>query len=347
MKLLKENGWKIHVAARNNLAEKNGLELEYPDKVFDIPFQRSPFDKRNINAYIQLREVLKEEHYDVIHCNTPVGGMLARLAGNKYRKNGTQIFYTAHGFHFYQGAPLRNWVMYYPLEKIMSNYTDKLITITEEDYRLAEKKFHCPVYHIHGVGANSQKYHPVSTDEKEQIKKELGIKGHIIINVGELLPNKNQKTAIRAMKEVIKRYPDAYLLIAGNGKERKNLEDLARIERIEKNVVFLGYTTQLQKYLNACDLEIACSYREGLPLNVMEAMMCGKPVVASHNRGHDELIVDGVTGFLVAPDNPQEYAEAVCRILKQPLIYADNCLHKIKPFMDIRVQEELGNIYDL
>ena len=219
MKLLKENGWKIHVAARNKLAEKNGLELEYPDKVFDIPFQRSPFDKRNINAYIQLREVLKEEHYDVIHCNTPVGGMLARLAGNKYRKNGTQIFYTAHGFHFYQGAPLRNWVMYYPLEKIMSNYTDKLITITEEDYRLAEKKFHCPVYHIHGVGANSQKYHPVSTDEKEQIKKELGIKGHIIINVGELLPNKNQKTAIRAMKEVIKRYPDAYLLIAGNGKE--------------------------------------------------------------------------------------------------------------------------------
>ena len=105
MQLLKDHGWEIHVAARDNLAEKNGLQLEYPDKVFNIPFQRSPFSPKNLNAYRQLKAILRENHYDVIHCNTPVGGILGRLAGRKYRKSGTQVFYTAHGFHFYKGAP--------------------------------------------------------------------------------------------------------------------------------------------------------------------------------------------------------------------------------------------------
>ena len=114
MRLLKEEGWEIHVAARNNLAEKNGLELEYPDKVFDIPFYRSPIDPRNIKAYFALKRLLRNTHYDVIHCNTPVGGALGRLAARPYRKQNTKVFYTAHGFHFYKSAPRMNWLLYYP-----------------------------------------------------------------------------------------------------------------------------------------------------------------------------------------------------------------------------------------
>ena len=116
MRLLKAHGWEIHVAARNNLDEKDGLQLEYPDRVYDIPFQRSPLDRRNLKAYRQLKQLLASTRYDVIHCNTPVAGVLTRLAARQYRKNGTQVYYTAHGFHFYRGAPAVNWLLYFRRE---------------------------------------------------------------------------------------------------------------------------------------------------------------------------------------------------------------------------------------
>ena len=347
MKLLKANGWQIHVAARDNLNEKNGLQLEYPDKVFDIPFQRSPFDKRNIKAYKKLKLVLENEYYDVIHCNTPVGGVLGRLAARKYRMSGTLVYYTAHGFHFYKGAPKKNWILYYPVEKLASRFTDQLITITKEDYELALKKFNCPVSYIHGVGADSHKYHPIDVSEQKKRKKELALEGKIIVNVGELLPNKNQKTAIKAMKYIAEQYPDARLLIAGNGREKETLARMVKDMSLDCHVLFLGYTTELQKYLQICDAEIACSYREGLPLNVLEAMLCGKPVVASDNRGHRELIGNGENGYIVMPDDVKGFAEAVCRILEDPARYKGACLQKAKIYKDTAVQKELAIIYQL
>ncbi len=343
MKLLKAHGWEIHVAARDNLAQKDHLKLEYPDKVFDIPFFRSPFDLRNLRAYSMLKRLLREERYDVIHCNTPVGGVLGRLAARACRKSGTQVFYTAHGFHFYKGAPKKNWILFYPIEKWMSRFTDKLITITGEDYELARKKFSCPVYHIHGVGANSQKYHPISPEEQAKQKAELGLSGHVIVNVGELLPNKNQKTAILAMKRVLPQCPDACLLIAGNGPERENLEKMAAELGLEAHVIFLGYTTQLEKYLQVCDLEVACSYREGLPLNVVEAMLCGKPVVASRNRGHRELIRDGINGYLADPDDVDAFADKMLQALQKPLRDSGY----IEQFADHHVTKELSQLYEV
>lgn len=346
MRLLKEHGWEIHVAARDNLAEKNGLQLEYPDKVFNVPFQRSPLDKRNLKAYKELKRILAENHYDVIHCNTPVGGIVGRLAANKYRKSGnTQVFYTVHGFHFYKGSPIQNWLIYYPIERVMSHYTDKLITITKEDYKLAKQKLHCPVFHIHGVGANSTKYFPLSEEEQVKQKEELGLSGHIIMIVGELLPNKNQKTAILAMKSVVRKFPDAHLLIASNGSEREYLEELVRRERMGENIQFIGYTIHLDQYLQICDLEVACSYREGLPLNILEAMLCGKPVVASHNRGHNELVKDGVNGYLVDPDDVDGYAEKICHILAEKELGSDRIIKSIKYYRDTNVINELKGIY--
>ena len=345
MKLLKENGWEIHVAARNNLAEKNGLQLEYPDQVFDIPFQRSPLDFRNVKAYKQLKRLLASTHYDVVHCNTPVGGVLTRLAARKYRKHGTKVYYTVHGFHFYNGAPKEHWLIYYPIEKWLDRYTDKLITINEEDYEFARRKFSCPVYRIHGVGANSEKYRIIDGEEQKKLREELGLTGHVLIAVGELLPNKNQKTAVMALKKILASYPDACLLIAGNGPEKENLERLAHAEGVQDRVVFLGYTTQLQRYLEAADIEVACSYREGLPLNVLEAMLCGKPVVASNNRGHREVIKEGVNGFIVNADDINAYADAVCRILLYGNMDGDIIRKSIEPYMDYSVSQELKAVY--
>jgi len=348
MKMLKESGWEIHVAARDNLAEKDGLELEYPDRVFDVPFQRSPFDKRNIKAFREIKKILAENHYDIIHCNTPVGGIIGRIAGNKYRKAGTLVFYTAHGFHFYKGSPKINWIIYYPVEKWLSRFTDKLITINKEDYELARKKFHCAVYHIHSVGANSAKFHPISAEEQEKQKKELGLEGRILVNVGELLPNKNQKTAVMAMKRVSQRMPDVKLLIAGNGPEKDNLEILVRQQGLEHHVKLLGYTTKLEKYLQVCDLEVACSIREGLGLNVIEAMLCGKTVVASVNRGHREMVRDKWNGRLVDSEDAAAFADAIIEVLSDSELkntMESRCIEFAKRYSDLQVEKELKLIY--
>ena len=345
MKLLKENGWEIHVAARNNLAEKDTLQLDYPDKVFDIPFQRSPFSPHNLTAYRQLKQLLKEHRYDVIHCNTPVGGILTRLAARKYRKKGTKVFYTAHGFHFYKGASWKSWLLYYPMEKFFSDFTDLLITINKEDYALAKKKFSCPVAHIHGVGADSSRYYPLSAERQEELKKELNLSGRILLCAGELLPNKNQKTAILALKEVLKKIPDAHLLIAGNGPERTNLENLVLQERLMDHVTFLGYTRRLPQYMQVCDLEIACSHREGLGLNIVEAMLCGKPVIASHNRGHDELVREGVNGYLADSSHVAEFTELIIQGLNSDRWDSNAICHTVLNYTDQNVRSELEKIY--
>lgn len=348
MKMLKEKGYEVHVAARNNLAEKNGLAMEYADKVFDIPFDRSPVSTRNIKAYKELSKVLSQNKYEIIHTNTPVGGLVTRLAANKYRKkNGTKVFYTAHGFHFYKGAPKKNWLIYYPIEKFSSRLTDKLITITEEDYKLAGEKFHCQVERIHGVGANSSKYYAFSDEEKKSTREELGIPEDtkVIVNVGELLPNKNQRTAILAMKKVVKVYPTAKLFIAGNGPELDNLTNLVKENGMENNVEFLGYTLQLNDYYNIADCVVACSFREGLPLNVMEAMLCEDAVVASNNRGHRELVEDGVTGFIVEATDIDGFADKIINVLGNPSVYAKPSLEKAQLFTDENVCEELKKVY--
>lgn len=301
VEVLHEHGCEVHVAARDNLAEKNGLKLDFVERVFDVPFARSPKSLDNLKAYKQLKKIIDEGNYDVIHCNTPMGGIVTRLAAQKARKNGTKVYYTAHGFHFYKGAPKQNWLVFYPIEKFFSRFTDLLITITHEDYELAKDAFTCQVKHIHGVGVDENRYYPVGIEEQKRLREELGFTSEqkIILCIGELLPNKNQKMAIHMMKHVIEVFPDAVLLLAGNGPEKSNLISEIASCGLQKNVTLLGYCTCLEKYQRIADVLVACSYREGLPLNVVEAMLTGTPVVATINRGHCELIQNGRNGYLV------------------------------------------------
>lgn len=348
VEMLHEHGCEVHVAARNNLAEKNGLKLDFVEKVFDIPFSRSPKSPDNLKAKKMLKKIIDEGHYDVIHCNTPMGGIVTRLAAKQARKNGARVIYTAHGFHFYEGAPKKNWMIYYPIEKFFSRKTDTLITITEEDYRLAKKKFHCHVEHIHGVGVDEKRYFPVDEAEKKRLRREMGYgeDQKLILCVGELLPNKNQKMAIRAMAKIVEQYSDALLLIAGNGPEKENLENEIKACGVEKNVKLLGYVTNLQDYQHIVDVLVSCSYREGLPLNVVEAMLSGTPVVASINRGHKELIQDGETGYLVLSDDQKAMSEGVLmlfgnvrlmeKISKKAHFYSANyCISIVKKELEV------------
>ena len=316
--MLHAHGCEVHVAARDNLAEKNGLQLDFADQVFDVPFERSPFSARNLAAYKQLKQIVDRGGYHVVHTNTPVGGILGRLAAGQARKKGCQVFYTAHGFHFYQGGPRKSWLIYYPIEKFMCRYTDKLFTITNEDFQLAKERFSVDSCRIHGIGANGKKYVPAGREEQLALRKELDIDADckVILCTGELNANKNQITAIRAMEQVVRQLPEALLLLAGNGPTEEELRTAIREAGLESHVRLLGYHTDLERFVKASDLIVSCSKREGMPLNIIEGMLCQKPVVASVNRGHRELVIQGETGFLLKPTDVEGFAQKIVELLE-------------------------------
>ncbi|MCA1061460.1 glycosyltransferase family 4 protein [Rossellomorea aquimaris] len=298
MKWFKEQGWEVHVAASGE------IELPYVDKKFTIPIQRSPFSLTNITAYQELKDIIDLQQYRMIHCHTPMGGVLARLAARGARKNGTKVIYTAHGFHFCEGAPIQNWMLYYPIEKMLSQYTDCLITINEEDYTLAKQRFHIPtIEHVHGVGVNTETFQPISEKDKEERKKSFGYQpdDFLLFYAAEFNRNKNQQLLLRALAHIKEEVPHAKLLLAGEGILQNTCKELAKRLEVEHMVHFLGFRKDIPEILPMCDVAVASSLREGLPVNIMEAMACGLPVVASVNRGHRELVKEHQNGWIVSP----------------------------------------------
>lgn len=350
--VLHKYGYEVHVAANDNLYLKNGLKLDFVDKVFNVPFSRSPKSMDNVMAYKQLKRILDSDHYDVVHCNTPMGGFVTRLAARDARKKGTKVFYTAHGFHFYKGAPKKNWMVFYPIERFFSRLTDVLITITREDYKLASEKFRCKVEHMHGVGVDGNRYFHVSIEDKLSLRERMGYKPtqKLILCIGELNINKNQTMAIKAMHKVVEHYRDALLVIAGNGPREAFLKDFIRQEGLENNVQMIGYVTNLQDYQHVVDVQVCCSKREGLPLNVVESMLSGNPVIASLNRGHRELIESGKTGYIVPVNDSDAMAEKVLIMLQDEEAKQNiekNALEFAQQYTFVNVKKELERIYGL
>ncbi|QXJ38641.1 Putative glycosyltransferase EpsD [Parageobacillus caldoxylosilyticus] len=314
LKFFKELGWEVHVAAAGN------MEIPYCDVKFNIPFKRSPFKLSNIIAYFQLKRCIDENKYDIIHCHTPVGGVLTRLASRKARRNGTKVLYTAHGFHFYEGAPLLNWIIYYPIEKCLARYTDCLITINEEDYKTALKgNFKAKsIERINGVGVDLSRFKPVDETTKRalRVKHSLNPNDFILVYAAELNSNKNQQLLIEIVAKLKKQIPNIRLLLAGSGPLEKKYITLVKKYGLEKHVNLLGYRNDVDELYQLSDIGVASSIREGFGINLVEAMACGKPVVATKNRGHREIVLDGENGFLINPDSPEEGIQAILSIYK-------------------------------
>ncbi len=319
IRMLIDEGHQVDVAF--NIVQKVKSEIkELGCRIHEVPFQRSPLSKDNVKAYKTLKKIILENNYDLVHAHTPVASFITRFTARNIPS--LKVFYTAHGFHFYKGAPFKNWLLYFPLEWWMSKYTDVLITINKEDYQLALKRFKTVVYRIHGVGVKTERYFPYSENEKIKIRSELGYtkKDFILLCTGELNKNKNQGILIKTVAQITKEIPDIKLLLAGKGPMKKNLEELVHNLGLSENVVFLGYRTDLPKFVNICDIAVSASIREGLPLTIMEAIFCGKPVVASLNRGHCELVSNGVTGYLVEPRDADGFASRILELKNNPLL---------------------------
>ncbi|MEY2192765.1 glycosyltransferase family 4 protein [Neobacillus sp. BF23-41] len=297
LKWFKEQGWEVHVAASGE------LKLPYVDKKFTIPVQRSPFHKMNLKAYDELKKIIEDHQYSIIHCHTPMGGVLTRLAARNTRKHGTKVMYTAHGFHFCKGAPLVNWLLYYPIEKVLSTLTDCLITINQEDYILAKShRFKAElIKQVHGVGVNTEIFKPVEDSQKNRLRESLGYKPNdfLMFYAAEFNKNKNQKLLIESLALVKDEVPNAKLLLAGEGLLLGECQELARKFKVDDMIDFLGFRNDIEDLLKMSDIAVASSLREGLPVNIMEAMACGLPVIANNNRGHRELVQNDKNGWLI------------------------------------------------
>lgn len=356
VKMLHENGYEVHVAAYDNLYLKNGLKLDFVDKVFNVPFSRSPISSDNIKAYKELKKILASEHYDYIHCNTPMGGVVTRLAAYTVRNEGTVIIYAAHGFHFYKGAPLTAWLVFYPIEKIFGKlFTDKLITISKADYEMAVSKHICKsVYQIHSVGINSKKFKKVEDSVLNAYRTDYGLKAtdFVCICTGELNKNKRQRLVIDALPRIVKVVPNFKLLVAGNGPEKDNLENQIKRLDMGEHAQLIGYRADLEVFVDLADIAVSASLREGLGINLIEAMNCKKPVVGSVNRGHSEFINHGVNGFLAGgvtdAEISQSFAELIIKMAMDKELYnklAEQAYIDALRYMDFNVEKELKSIY--
>lgn len=320
LKWFADQGWEVHVAANGN------IHLPYVTQKYNIPLQRSPISVQNFHAYKKLKSIIHQNKYNIIHCHTPMGGVIARLATRKARREGTKVIYTAHGFHFCKGSPFINWLLYYPIERSLATTTDCLITINQEDYNLAVKhRFQAGnIKLIHGVGVDIERYIPVTESEKEKLRHENGYKSKdfLMFYAAEFNKNKNQSFLIRVLARLKSEMPHTKLLLAGEGPLMEECKKIATQLGVTNMVHFLGYRNDIASLLQMCDLAVASSYREGLPVNIMEAMACGLPVVATDNRGHRELIINNKNGWIVDRDDINAMVDRIKGISINPKLLA-------------------------
>jgi len=344
LKWFKDNGYETHVAARNDFENEECI-IPFCDVHYDIPFERNPIGYKNICAYKSLRKIIRENKYDIIHCHTPVAAILTRLAAIKSRKKGTKVIYTAHGFHFYKGAPWLNWLIYYPIELIGSIFTDVLITINNEDYKLAKKRMKAKkIEYIPGVGVNLEKAKSKNIDKKI----EFGIEkdATVLLSVGELSKRKNHEIIIRSLAKLNK--SNIYYIICGDGHLKEYLKDLTYKLNINNKVIFAGFRKDIFEICQSSDVFCFPSKQEGLPVALMEAMAVGLPVICSRIRGNEDLIEDGKGGYLCSLNNDEEFYFAIKDIVdnaQKMKIMGEYNINAIKKFDINNVSKEMQKIY--
>jgi glycosyltransferase EpsD len=342
LKWFKEQGYEVHVASSGD------EEIPYCDKHFNLNFARFPIKLQNIKVYKELKNIIEENKYEIIHCHTPVGGVITRLAARNARKKyNTKVIYTAHGFHFYKGAPAINWIIYYPIEKWLARYTDCLITINQEDYERAKRKIKKSkaIKHVHGVGFNTERLNIIP---EENYKEEMNCnKDDIVFSyVAEINKNKNQKMIVKCIKQIKNDYPNIKVLLAGKDNSNGKLEELVIEEGLQDNIIILGNRDDVGKLLSITDIYLATSLREGLPVNIMEAMYKKLPIIAMNNRGHRALIENGKSGIII--ENEKMMKEKIIELIEDKNFrkqLGDEAFKTSKKYSIEKVIIEMENIY--
>ena len=323
--ILQSLGFQVDVACNfkngsitsNERVEEFKKELrELGVNIHDIPIPRSMFKINDIlKSLILTKRLYNNNNYQFVHCHSPIGGVVSRLAAITYRKRGLKVIYTAHGFHFFKGAPLKNWILFYPIEKICSNWTDVLITINNEDFNIANDKFKANnVIYVPGIGVHVDEIQNQKIDI-DSMRKELGLKSDdsVIMSIGQISIRKNQKVIIEAISLI--NNPKVKYVIVGFGELEEELQNLANKLNVIDRVIFTGYRQDAKALLHCADLFAFPSLQEGLPASLMEAMSVGLPVVCSDIRGNNDLIENDIGGYLCNSNDYKSFAKKIDYLL--------------------------------
>lgn len=350
LKMFQDMGWETAVASRNDYEDPADCRIPYCDTYYDIPFERMPWKPKNLTAYRMLKKIIDQGEYDIIHCHTPVGAMIARLAALSARKKGTKVIYTAHGFHFFKGAPLINWLAFFPAEWLLAPITDVLVTINKEDYARAQKLLHCKrIEYVPGVGIDVHKFR--SEADPMEKRRELGFSAEdfLMLTVAEMTPNKNHITVLKAMALLKDRpeFANIHYLICGRGEMWATLEQSAKDLGISDHVHFLGYRTDAPALYHCSDQFVFVSFREGLSVALMEAMGSGMSIVCTQIRGNTDLIDHEVSGIFTE-NTPEALAQHILRLhgdsgLRSRLGQAAR--EKVQVFGEENVHRQMKQIY--
>lgn len=317
VRLLQERGYEVHYASNFDMpsyGDNNDRLKGTGIRCHQIAFAREPWNRKNMSAVRELTALIRREGVHLLHCHTPMGAACARLAAA--RASLQNVIYTAHGFHFFDGAPKKNWLIYYPVEKFLSRYTDSLLLINREDYARAKKKFsarHTDL--LPGVGIDIEAVQRGSA-ESAGLREELGIspEKRVLLTAGEMIPRKNQALLLEVLRRL--NDPTLTLVILGHGKLQDELKAKAGALGVEQQVIFPGYRTDVFRFYGMADLFLFPSLQEGLPVAVMEAMAAGLPVLASAVRGNRDLILPGEGGELLPPHTAEAWEKNVSSLLR-------------------------------
>ncbi len=321
MRVFREHGWQVDVACAGDEI------IPDCDRQFHASWKRSPFTPKTFKGIRELTAILNENQYDIVYCHTPVGGLVARLAARKARKHGTKVIYCAHGLHFFKGAPLVNWLLFYPIEKWLARYTDVFFAVNTEDYATVQKHLSDRMIKtlVPEVGANFTRLQIGDRAAvRAEYRRSLGIDDDtpVLIYVAELIANKNQSLLVDMLGELHKTIPNAHLLLVGPEHDDGALKAYIDKCGLNNSVTLAGWRSDIGQLMSASDVCVASSIREGFGINLVEAMYCGLPVVATDNRGHRSVITDGENGFLVPLGAPAVMASRVEQLLADRELYA-------------------------
>ncbi|MBS4930172.1 MAG: glycosyltransferase family 4 protein [Clostridiales bacterium] len=345
VRILQDLGYEVHYAANYHMPvyTDNNERLEGTGIIqHQIDFVRSPYNiGKNIKALKQLVSLMRSIKFHLVHCHTPMGGVLGRIAAHK--TNTKPVIYTAHGFHFYKGAPVWNWLFFYPVERCLAHWTDCLITINKEDYERAKRlKVKSSVNYVPGVGIN--RIDKLSVEEIKNKRIELGIplEGTLLISVGELNKNKNQRVILKILKE--SNMKNLFCIICGEGPEKMQLNTYIKRYNLESQVKLLGFRQDIDELLMCSNIFVCSSKREGLSVAVMEALSYGIPVIATSVRGNRELIKEGINGYLVSKNSVKKYLVCLKKI-KNLDICMDRDIYLDSKYYLKSIEKQMKEIY--
>lgn len=339
IKYLKEIGYETYVASEGD-TKMNDVDYKY-----NFNFGNNPLSFKNFSNYKKMKKLIMDNDFDIIHTHTAIASVITRLAA--FRVGGIRkVVYTAHGFHFLKGGPFLNWIIYYPIEKIMSYLTTDLILINKQDYNLAKSKLHAKnIHYVPGVGIKDVFF-------TKKVKKPSNIKiekGYLYITyVAELNKNKNQILAIKAFQKLLNNIPNVILLLIGEGKDRKKLQNYIEKNNLKGKVNLLGYCTNIEELLSISSVAISTSKREGLAVNLIESMAVGLPIVGCRTRGVTDLI-DRDNGYIVDFDI-DELSSKIYELLSNKKLndeISKSNKEKAKKYNINSILEKLINIYEI